>query len=433
MKPQVLLINPWIYDFAAANLWSRPLGLLKAAEHLSAYNLDLKLIDCLDSYKPRRFNTGNYPKTAIPRPEPLHDVRRKYSRYGISIDEFTEQLKRKGPYDAILVTSIMTYWYPGVAEAIKTCKEIFPDVPVLLGGIYATLHKEHASRVSGADMLYTGKIEDRIVKLFDKIGITIKRTRKALPYYKLEFYEKMSYAPLLTAEGCPYRCSYCASALLSDGYKQREVSQVIGEIRELYSRGVTDIAFYDDALFFNADGHIKRVLNGVVEDDIKVRFHTPNGLHARYIDNELALLMKRSGFTTVRMSLETVNEQRLRSTGGKVTRSELYYAVQRLKNNGFTKNGLGVYLMYGLPGQGIEEVRESVRFIMDLDVKVHLSEFSPIPGTASWDELVKDGKITDDIDPLLTNNTVFSLLNSHYSAEDIRQLKDDVIRHNSAV
>ena len=44
MKPEVLLINPWIYDFAAANLWSRPLGLFEVAEYLSAYNNDLKLV-----------------------------------------------------------------------------------------------------------------------------------------------------------------------------------------------------------------------------------------------------------------------------------------------------------------------------------------------------------------------------------------------------
>jgi hypothetical protein len=35
MKPRILLVNPWIYDFAAFNFWLRPLGLLMVAEYLS--------------------------------------------------------------------------------------------------------------------------------------------------------------------------------------------------------------------------------------------------------------------------------------------------------------------------------------------------------------------------------------------------------------
>ena len=41
-----------------------------------------------------------------------------------------------------------------------------------------------------------------------------------------------------------------------------------------------------------------------------IRFHCPNGLHARLIDDELAKLMKESGFRTLRLSLETVNTRK---------------------------------------------------------------------------------------------------------------------------
>jgi len=50
MTLKILLANPWIYDFAAFNLWSRPLELLRAAEYLSSFDTKLLLIDCTDSF-----------------------------------------------------------------------------------------------------------------------------------------------------------------------------------------------------------------------------------------------------------------------------------------------------------------------------------------------------------------------------------------------
>jgi hypothetical protein len=38
----------------------------------------------------------------------------------------------------------MTYWYPGVVEAIARVRARFGAVPVVLGGVYATLCTDHA-------------------------------------------------------------------------------------------------------------------------------------------------------------------------------------------------------------------------------------------------------------------------------------------------
>ncbi len=181
----------------------------------------------------------------------------------------------------------------------------------------------------------------------------------------------------------------------------------------------------------NADSHIKIVLREVIKSGLKVRFHCPNGIHARFIDDELAYLMKESGFMTLRLGLETVNEKRQMDTGGKVTPEMLVSAIRRLKRHCFTKEQIGVYLMYGLPGQELKEVKEGVEFLKGLGVSVKLTEFSPIPGTSCWEELKRKGIIEDNMDPVLTNNSVFSLLFSGYDMKHIERLKLDVIRYNS--
>ncbi len=87
--------------------------------------------------------------------------------------------------------------------------------------------------------------------------------------------------------------------------------------------------------------------------------------------------------------------------------------------------------MYGLPGQGFEEIIDGVAFLKDLDLKIKLTELSPIPFTDCWEELKKTGTITDDIDPLLTNNSVFTILYSGYDLGALERLKQDVKQHNN--
>ena len=446
MKPKFLLINPWIYDFSAVNMWSRPLGLLRVAEYLSQFDADLHFIDCTERVKRRRiYGTGKYPRQVVDKPEILKEVPRHYARYGMDLDIFEEQLKGVLPCDAVCVTSIMSYWYPGAQKAIELVRKISPQTPVILGGIYATLYPGHAAAHSGADCVYSGHIETsrysptvthagyHIATMIEGLGITLHAVRNVLPYYKLGLYEDYPFAPVMTSSGCPYHCTYCASFSLFDGFIQRDPADILNDIRELSRMGVRDFAFYDDALLIHADTHLKIVLKDVIRSGLNVRFHCPNGVHARFIDDDLAFLMRQAGFTTLRLSLETINSERQARTGGKVSTEIFRWAAQNLKRHGFTKEHVGVYLMYGLLGQELGEVKEGVEFIKNLGLRINLTEFSPLPGTSCWEELTGRGIISGDIDPLLTNNSVFSLLFSGYDPDALGQLKLNVKEYNSVL
>ena len=127
MKPSLILINPWIYDFAAYDLWSKPLGLLSLAADLRRKGFDVHLIDCMDvdhpamiersTLKPpkrRQYGTGKFWRQIVPKPNVLKGTDRPYSRYGLLPEIFDEAVRRVKNPSAILVTSLMTYWYPGV-------------------------------------------------------------------------------------------------------------------------------------------------------------------------------------------------------------------------------------------------------------------------------------------------------------------------------
>jgi radical SAM superfamily enzyme YgiQ (UPF0313 family) len=283
------------------NMWSRPLGLLKVAEYMSQFELQIGLIDCTDVFEKRQYGTGNYPREIVEKPEVVKKIPRFFKRYGISLSEFKEKLESFMPYDFVFLTSIMSYWYPGVLKAIEIVRKVSPNVPIILGGIYATLFHEHASKYSDADIVYKGLIRENITSSLEKLGIrlnnkTTQNNNSPLltlkPYYQLNLYTSYPFAPILTSQGCPFRCPYCASSVLTDSFVQREPYDVVKEIGALYENGINDFAFYDDALLVNAESHIKRILREVIRSNLRVRFHCPNGIHARFIDDELAYLMK---------------------------------------------------------------------------------------------------------------------------------------------
>lgn len=431
MKLRILLINPWIYDFAAYNLWSMPLGLLKVAEYLSSYDTELSLIDCTDSCASKKYGDGKFNSETVEKPSLLKNIPRHYKRYGISPEEFRGKLKAALPADIVMITSVMSYWYPGVQKAVEFVRQAAGNAPIVLGGIYPTLYHEHAVENSGADFIYRGGVNERLNFALYTFGFRLKRKREQVKYYRLNLYEKYRFAPLMTSTGCPFMCSYCASSLLTGGYARMTNSDVIKEIKELYDSNIRDFAFYDDALLVDSGSHIKPVLREISGSRPGINFHAPNGLHASFIDEELAYLMKASNFKTIRLSLETVDAERQKKTGGKVDITGFGRAVFHLKNAGFAKKEIGAYLMYGLPGQDIVEVKDGIAFLKSLGVRINLTEFSPIRHTALWDEMVKAGIISGSLDPLLTNNSVFSYLYSSYDSEDVGKMKLDVKEYNA--
>ncbi|MFP4459034.1 MAG: B12-binding domain-containing radical SAM protein [Candidatus Zixiibacteriota bacterium] len=418
---KALLINPWIYDFTAFDLWSKPLGLLYIGSLLDRFGIEVSLIDTMDRNlapggKRKDFGTGKYLRTKVEKPKILEHVPRYFARYGMKEDDFIERLKANSDADIVLMTSIMTYWYPGVLHAANLIREHLPGKPIILGGIYASLLPGHAEKHIRPDYLIEGPGEMQILKLLEReFGYQydkslLPQTLDDYPNPAFWLYPKLDYLVIMTSRGCPYNCSFCAQKRISMPFQKRSPEKVIDEIIENYRHfGARDFAFYDDALFIESDNHIKPILRKIIELDLPLRFHTPNGLFAGMIDDELADLLYRANFKTMRLSFETSNENRRKDMAGKVTNQDMADAVEILKKAGYKPYNIDAYVLMDLPNQDVEEVIESMKFVNRLGVKLRLASFSPIHGTAYFDKAVQLGLIPGDIDPLLTNKSIFPL------------------------
>ena len=383
----------------------------------------------------KKDGTGHFYKEHINKPPLFEHIPRHYSRYGLPLNTVVRRIKEIPRPDLICVTSGMTYWYPGAAEIISLLKDHFKTVPVVLGGIYATLCREHALRFSGADRVISGPDIAEIVRLAGEItGHKNKngeyKALRDLPSPAYHLYDRLRSAAILTSWGCPYNCPFCASSLLYNSLETRLIDQSVQDIKYLVKRGVRHIAFYDDALLYRKELHIKPLLKTLKNLKLPVKFHTPNGIQLCDIDEELAFLLMDSGFETIRLSFESSNSDRQKSMGGKVNCDDFCRAAAYLEKAGYMRNSLASYLLAGLPGQALGEVIESVRFVYAQGVKVSLAAFSPIPGTKCWAEAESLGLVSEADDPLISNNTAFSILSGQHSFKALTRLGSLVANGN---
>jgi len=437
--PHILLVNPWIHDFAAYDFWARPLGLLTLAAILRLHGLKTTVLDCLNRFHPKappadpeaRSGRGPYLKTRIRTPEGLAHLRRRFCRYGIPPEWLQADLEALSPPDLILVTSLMTYWYPGVRETIEMIRRVFPEPPVVLGGIYASLCPDHAAAASGADRIVTGSGAHRILEL--TAGMTgFSATPRfdpgdldTYPYPALETGRRIGYVPLLTSVGCPFSCAYCASRTLNPHRMARSPESVVEEIRFWRRRhGARNFVFYDDALLVHPQAHIMPILEGVLREGLDVRFHTPNAVHIRYMSDALAALMRRSGFETLRLGLETAHFSQDGRIDDKVSQDEFPRAAACLRRAGFPADQVGAYLLAGLPGQGIEGLAASIRAVQGVGITPILAYYTPIPGTALWDEAVAASPFDLAADPIYTNNAIMPCWPQGFSWKTLTYLKN---------
>lgn len=444
MSPEhlILLINPFIYDLCAFDFWAKPLGLLEVGLTLKQLGLQVETIDCMYSTDqdmaifskgrkeialPRKkaFGSGTYFRERIEHPEIVCSIPRNVYRFGLHPEVLTAKLVNlpRKP-SAIFVTGIMTYWWISLRDAIGLVKSVFPDVPVVLGGIYPTLMPEHARAHSGADIVVEGIAGDHVIA--DLI-------RNLLPGFEPEFhstgeviyypYQNADYGIVRTSDGCPRKCSYCASGIIRPNYTEHDVEVTLRQILALYGYGIRNIAFYDDFLLHNRKNRLFPLLDRIGKFNLELNLLAPNGLFLDHIDQETADILKFSNFKTLRFGFETSNETLVRQTGYKISCEDFDRKIKILFKSGFRPDEIIIYLMVGLSGQTVDDVKETVGFINSYGLGICLSEFSPVPKTPEYGRALSESLVDFHEFPQYQNNSLLPMRSAVFTNEILNELK----------
>ena len=416
---KLLFINPFVEDFTAYNLWAAPLGLFRIMEHHENIGDDVTYLDFLDggfvgddtATPPvyRSWERHSYWKREIEKPECLRMVPRKYYRFGANDETVRKTLSAVEKPDKVYISTGMTYWYRTVLKMIDFIREIFGDVEINVGGITAILMPE----------------------IFDGKNVTVNTGKAQIPENitgtGMEYLKNLHFFPANLIEGCPNRCPYCSSVIFNPKVSYKDVSVLAGNLEKWHAAtGHCDVAFYDDALLLRNGEMLRDFLDRLASD--VYRFHTPNGLHLREIDENLCKYLEKYDFPQLRFGFETAFSR----YEDKTSLNQLKNVVKMLKGHGFANERIGVYLLCGLPGQTVEEVEKTIEIVAEMGARPYLNEYSPVPKTKLFEEHFKESRLDFKSEPLYQNNSVSAWRSPVFTPEVVQKLKSQLYKIYSA-
>ena len=432
-RPRALLLYPPIYDFALYDLFLKPYALCRLGAWLDRAGYAVRMVNAMDYTDPASMaalgasrreacGTGKFFRQIVASPQTLSGIRRRYARYGIVAESLERRIAAEQP-DIVFVSAGMTYWYPGVVEAVRAVRGIFPGVPIVLGGIYPTLCPEHARAHVDADLVVRGPA-------FPSLQEFLKRAR--FPVAETQEGEQLLLMPEVNWKagvvrlnrGCPLSCAYCSSKALEPRFVQGDAQLLFETVRRIHRRFATRcFAFYDDALLVNKEQAFLPFLERLLDSGLDLQFYVPNAVHLRYLDGRCAVLMRRSGFAEVRVGFESCVPEFHETLDTKLAASMLGEGLEHLLQAGFPPDALIAYVLAGLPGQEAGEVELSIHHAARFGIRVQVAEYSPTPGSSLWAQAVSRSPFALAEEPLTHNNSILPMRWRGFTVADMDRLK----------
>ena len=432
-KMKVLLVNPnrYFYPGAKGPRNILPLGLMYVAAYLEKMGIDVRIFECLlDEHTEYVINKG---------------IR---NTLGVNDEYFKEVIREEAP-DIVGVGIPFTAQLEAAVKATELIKEANPDITVVAGGPHVSaVRGELLKEIKTIDYGIIGEGEIAFYNLVESIrdgkpctdlpgliyrtqedGASVIRENQPeliedldeIPYpaYHLIdmdlFFGKIKKGvvgraikghthsiSMVTSRGCPFDCVFCSIHIhMGRRHRAHSADYVAKHIKYVADKyGITHISFEDD----NFNANRKRCIdmfNRLIEDEVTIKWNTTNGLRADILDEELLLLMKKTGCECLTIAPESGSQHTLDTIiNKKMDLKKIIRTAELCK-----KIGINVisFFVIGLPGETIKDMQKTVDFAIwlyeEYDATPSIFSATPLIGTKLYDIAVDNNYFVRDITP----------------------------------
>ncbi len=191
---------------------------------------------------------------------------------------------------------------------------------------------------------------------------------------------------MVTSRGCPCRCTFCAQSVSRTGWRGHSAERVVQEMGRLEAFGVRYVALYDDNFTADRD-RVVSICRGLMENGSRLAWKCE--ARVDMVDDELLGLLARAGCKTVGFGIETANQAGLDRLRKGTTVDQARNALRQARRHGLETLA---YVMVGIPGESLDDVRYTMDFCLAEKVSViQVATLSALPGTALWEEAREEG------------------------------------------
>jgi radical SAM superfamily enzyme YgiQ (UPF0313 family) len=422
---KILLIQPPIQDFYQTSIRTQPIGLAYLAASLKNQGHEVEILDCQTETK-----------KSIPIPTELSYLRdfypfndrspfKLYTGYYHFGMDWTEIRKRveDSKADVFGISSSFTPYHGEALEIARIIKQWDRRKIVVMGGAHVSCDPEDVLRSPFVDYVVLGEGEVRFPQLLEQIrkgkvknnvdidGIGYRKdgeiqinplqnfirdldslphpTRELLDLDRYRLRKKRS-TMIISSRGCPHGCAYCsAHHVMGTSFRSRTPEAILKEMMECQKQyGIEIFDIEDDNFTFDQE-RAKRLMNLIIENlgEEKIELSAMNGVSFASLDEELLKSMKRAGFKTINLSCVSTDPSTKERMGRPKAKTEFDEIVEEAERVGLN---VIAYAILGMPGQTVEEMVDTLIYLMGKKVLIGPSIYYPTPGTPLFEKCKQD-------------------------------------------
>lgn len=255
--------------------------------------------------------------------------------------------------DRIEITSLFTYAWKPVHEAIKFYHKKFPDTKIRIGGIYASLMPERIKSFFPYVTIHTGLCNE---------------VEKYLPSYDIlsdvEKWSNWDSSIVFTSRGCIRSCPFCMVPKI-----EGKIRSVIDDIQRFIYAGHKKVILWDNN--FLASPNWKKMVEDLHDLNLLVDFN--QGLDARLINEEKANMLSSLRFRLIRLAYDSKKEKK-----------SITNAVSLLSDYGIRERNISIYALYNFYdsefsyGDNPSSFFDRIKYISKLGCVSYPMRFEPL-------------------------------------------------------
>jgi anaerobic magnesium-protoporphyrin IX monomethyl ester cyclase len=319
---------------------------------------------------------------------------------------------------------------PMIQETVqiaRAAKQLYPDKPVILGGWHPSLLPHQTLAAEYVDIVVKGQGEDALLEIVQRIEagdslegiagagykeegrLVFNAPRPLKPIHDLppkayhladfDAYERVCgrrWAMYTSSLACPYNCAYCTNdAVYGRKWNGLEPEQAAEEMADLAKRYGLSLLWVVDDNFLVDRRRALEIAEGLVRREAKFDWsiQASTNLVSRFTVDELKL-MRRAGLSQVAQGADTGSAKVMALMNKNFQNLDMIHlAAEKLTAAGIRPS---FNMIFGFPGEGEPERRESIRLIMDVCRKYPGAEFwtnifTPYPGSPVMDRAFELG------------------------------------------
>lgn len=309
---------------------------------------------------------------------------------------------------------------PMIRETVEICRAVKKwkrDFPIILGGWHPSLLPGQTLEADYVDIIVRAQGEDSMLEIAQRLedgawvddvnGIGHKREGKlhftperplktldlcppkAYQLADFDAYERICgrrWAMYVSSLACPFDCAYCTNAgVYGRKWNSLPVEQVVEETTELTRRYRLELLWMADDNFLVDIDRALKIAEGLTQAGatFKWSIQATTNLTARLSVDELTLL-RRSGLHQICQGIETASPVVMkRMNKGFQNLEDIYQSIARCLKARVIPS---FNIIFGFPGEGVKERRETINFMMDVCRRFPGAEFwtnifTPYPGS----------------------------------------------------